>query len=139
MEDIIVQESFNAPIQKVWDAITNLDEMKQWYFENIDSFRPVVGAKSSFEVKSGERTFTHMWEVTQSIPPYTIQYRWRYAEYPGDSFVTFNIREESGKTMLVLRASVVEDFPAEIPEFKRESCLAGWEYFIKERLKRYIG
>jgi hypothetical protein len=41
-------------------------------------------------------------------------------------------------TKLTLTARVVEDFDDSIPEFKRESCVAGWNYFIKERLSDYL-
>jgi uncharacterized protein YndB with AHSA1/START domain len=43
---IIVEESYNAPIEKVWNAITSYDEMKQWYFEEMESFRPEIGFKT---------------------------------------------------------------------------------------------
>jgi hypothetical protein len=32
----------------------------------------------------------------------------------------------------------LQSFPGHIPEFKRESCLAGWQYFIRERLKKFL-
>ncbi|MCE4565689.1 SRPBCC domain-containing protein [Maribellus sp. CM-23] len=112
--------------------------MKQWYFDNIDSFRAEVGAKSRFEVQSGERTFTHLWVVTKVVPFECIQYNWKYAEYPGDSLVTFDLKKDGNETLLVLTATFIEDFPGEIPEFKRESCVAGWQYFIQGRLKTYL-
>jgi len=33
---------------------------------------------------------------------------------------------------------VLEDFPQDIPEFKRESGLAGWTYLILESLQKYL-
>ena len=32
---VIVEQSFDQPIEKVWAAITELDQMIQWFFENI--------------------------------------------------------------------------------------------------------
>ena len=40
---VIVEQIFNTTIANVWDAITELDQMKQWYFNNIESFKPEVG------------------------------------------------------------------------------------------------
>ena len=34
---IQIEKQFHAPIAKVWDAITNKDTMKKWYFD-IDDF-----------------------------------------------------------------------------------------------------
>jgi len=37
-----------------------------------------------------------------------------------------------------LSTEISESFPLDIPEFKRESCVEGWTYFIKKRLKEYL-
>ena len=138
MKPVIVAEIFDVPIEKVWNAITDVETMKHWYFDNIDQFKPEVGSKSKFAVHSGDRTFTHLWEVTEVIPNKVLAYSWRYAEYPGDSELQFLLSEENGKTKLTVTATFIEEFPADIPEFKRESCKAGWTYFIKERLKAFL-
>lgn len=140
MTPVIVEEHINASVESVWNAITDLETMKLWYFENIDQFKPEVGAKSKFEVNTGERVFTHLWEITEVHPLKLIAYNWRYAEYPGDSVVTFQLWDEDGVgvTKLRLTAKFIDDFPAEIPEFKRESCEAGWRYFIQQRLKNFL-
>lgn len=135
---VIVEHIFDAPIKKVWSAITDLKEMKFWYFENIDHFKAEIGSQSRFAVRSGERTFTHLWEVCALNPPHKIAYTWKYEEYSGDSIVSFELLEVPEGTKLLLIASVTEDFPDDIPEFKRESCLKGWEYFICYRLAEYL-
>lgn len=135
---VVVEDSFNVPIKKVWKAITDLGEMKLWYFDNINAFRPEVGGKSKFAVQSGERTFTHLWEITEVAAPDLITYNWKYEEYKGDSFVSFELFEDQGKTKLVLTATTVDDFDDTVPEFKRESCQKGWEYFICYRLVEYF-
>ncbi len=32
-EPIIVEQIFNSTSRKLWNAITNVDEMKQWFLE----------------------------------------------------------------------------------------------------------
>lgn len=135
---VIIENSFNVSIERVWKAITDIDEMKLWYFGNIDSFKPEVGSKSRFAVQSGERIFTHLWEVTEVEDLRRITYNWKYKEHAGDSFVTFELSEIGLITNLKLTLNIVEDFNEEIPEFKRESCVGGWNYFINERLKEYL-
>ncbi|MCB0473181.1 MAG: SRPBCC domain-containing protein [Flavobacteriaceae bacterium] len=135
---VIVEQIFNTDINTVWKAITVVDQMKLWFFDNITSFLPELGFKTRFEVKSGNRIFTHLWEITEVIPYKKITYNWKYREYPGDSFVTFQLSERPEQVRLVLTNTVTADFPDEIPEFSRESCLGGWNYFLKERLKTFI-
>ena len=135
---VIVEQILHTSINDVWDAITNVERMNQWFFGNIESFRPEVGFETQFEVQVEDRKFTHLWKLTEIIPFQKITYNWKYKEYPGDSLVTFALIEEQGHVKLRLTTEIVENFPAEISEFSRESCLGGWHYFIKQNLKEYL-
>ena len=137
-EPIIVEETFNAAIATVWNAITEIVEMRQWYFENISSFKPEVGFKTQFNVISQDRNFLHLWEVTEVEPMTNIAYSWKYDGYPGDSFVVFELTRQNNLTKLRLTHQVMESFPEDIPEFTRESGVAGWTFFIKNSLKEYL-
>jgi uncharacterized protein YndB with AHSA1/START domain len=79
-----------------------------------------------------------MWEVTEVFPGRKIAYSWQYADYPGDSLVAFQIIDEEYETMLILTATGIKSFPQDVPEFKRESCREGWNYFIKQRLNQLL-
>lgn len=54
----------NASMNAVWNAITQIDRMRQLCFKNIPSFRPEAGFEAQFDVKCGDRTFPHTWKVT---------------------------------------------------------------------------
>ena len=137
-EPIVVEQIFNASANTVWNAITGIDQMRRWYFENIPSFKPEVGFETQFKVETGEIVFTHLWKITEAIPDKMILYNWKYEEYPGNSVVRFELFEENNLTKLRLTHQVLEDFPEDIPEFKRESGVEGWTYFIKKRLKEFL-
>lgn len=137
-QPIVVEETFIAKVEDVWKAITVQPLMIQWYFENIPAFSANVGFKTQFNVESNGRDFFHMWEVTNVIPNHKVEYRWRYANYPGEGHVAFELSEADNKTVLKLTATGMDSFPQNIPEFKRESCQAGWHYFIKQRLKAFF-
>ncbi len=123
---------------KVWKALTHLPSMKQWYFDNIPAFEPMVGFKTQFAVSSGPRSFTHLWEVVEVEPELCIAYTWRYQEYAGDSIARFSLAEDKEGTLVSFEAIFLEDFPSDIPEFKRESCETGWKYFLNDRLKKFV-
>ena len=135
---VIVEETFNVSIESVWDSITIIDQMRQWYFDNIPSFIPEVGFETQFNVKSEDRNFLHMWKVTKVEPQKLIEYNWKYKDYEGDSFVVFELIKQNDLTKLILTHRVQENFPENIPEFSRESGVNGWEYFIKGRLKEFL-
>ena len=135
---VVVEETFDAEIDRVWKALTEVDLMRQWYFENIPAFKPEVGSETEFNVKSQGRDFLHKWKVTEVVPGEKIAYDWKFEGYPGDSTVVFELSGTDGATKLRLTCIVKESFPDDIPEFKRESCVAGWQYFISQSLKEFL-
>ena len=137
-EPIIIEQSFNASIDTVWASITDINHMREWYFMNIPSFEPEVGFETQFNVQSHDRNFLHQWKVTDVNPLKMITYNWKYENYPGDSFVVFELSEQDRSTTLRLTHRVTESFPEDIPEFLRESGVEGWKYFINKSLKNYL-
>lgn len=137
---IVVEQLLNAPIQTVWNAITNLDEMKRWYFSNIPNFEAKVGFETAFEMYSDTRTFHAKWKVVDVEPNDSIQCEWSYKNIDGVGKVTFNLKEDedNNKTWIQVVNEGLDSFPQDIPEFKPESCQGGWEYFIKGNLVKYI-
>lgn len=135
---IIIENLFDVPAVKVWNALTVIDEMRGWYFSNIPDFKPVPGFRTEFDIKSEARNFRHIWIVKEVIPGKLIKYTWEFSGYPGKSATTFELEEKDGKTNLKLTVDVLADFPDDVPEFKTESCRAGWEYFIMQRLAEYL-
>ena len=112
--------------------------MRNWFFENIPDFRPVVGFQTAFPVHSDERVFTHQWKITEVTAPTSITYSWSYAEYPGAAIARFELEENDGTVTLRLTMTVTEDFPQDVAEFERESCIGGWNYFLGERLRKLL-
>jgi len=135
---IIVEHTFNVSLETLWNAITQLKEMQKWYFENIPAFEPKVGFKTQFNIQNEGRNFLHLWEVTEAVPLKIIKYNWNYMGYSGDSFVAFELFKEGDLIHLKLTHTITKSFPDDVPEFKRESCVAGWTFFINERLKDYL-
>ena len=135
---VTVNETFTNTISEVWNAITVRDEMVQWFFDNIPAFEAEAGIETQFNIVSGERNFMHMWKVTEVVSRKRITYNWKYKDYAGDAFVTFELTGNDGDVKLILTMKIVEDFPDDIPEFTRESCVGGWVYFINGSLKNYL-
>lgn len=135
---VIVTQNFTQSVETVWKAITEVSQMRQWFFDNIPDFKPEVGFQTQFNVKAPSRDFMHLWTITEVILNQKLVYNWKYQDLAGDSFVTFELTPIKEGTELTLTTTVIEDFPDEIPEFKRESCVGGWNYFIKQQLVAYL-
>ena len=138
-EPVVVEQTFAASVDDVWNSITDPTQMRKWYFDNIPDFKPEIGFETQFNIENEGRNFLHIWTVTEVVPKKLLAYNWRFEGYSGDSFVVFELFEHGNDTMLRLTVNVTEDFQEDIPEFKRESCVAGWEYFIGQSLKKHLG
>src|SRR5687767_2419686 len=105
---IIVERNFDVPSQKLWEALTDKQQMRRWYFE-LEAFEPVVGFKFQFYGgPSPENQYLHLCEVKEVDAGKKISYSWRYDGYPGDSLVTFELIPEGESTRLRLTHSGLE-------------------------------
>lgn len=137
-EPVVVSQDFPCSASALWEAITDIDKMRHWYFDNIPDFKAEVGFKTQFDVDAGERIFRHHWEVVEVVPGRKIAYVWQFDGYPGTSISVFEVAGDEAGSRLTLSCPVTEDFPDDIPEFTRDSCLGGWNYFIGESLNAYL-
>jgi len=135
---IVVSENFHVSKAELWKAITEVDQMRIWFFEQIPAFEPRVGFETSFPVQGSTMIFTHVWKIIEAIPEKKIVYDWSYPETVGRGTVSFDIEEHEGMSTLTLTNVTLEDWPQDMPEFKRESAEGGWHYFINQRLKEFI-
>ena len=137
-EPIIVEETYAAPVEAVWQAITDKNQMRRWYFETINDFEPEVGFETKFDVECEGQVFPHHWKVFEAVPEKKIAYHWRFGGYEGTSIVTWELSKSPEGTHLKLTHEGCETFPQDNPVFSRESGVAGWRYFLRESLKQFL-
>jgi uncharacterized protein YndB with AHSA1/START domain len=133
----VIERTYNASIEKVWQAITNKEQMKQWYFD-LAAFEPKVGFEFSFTSGPEDRSYLHLCMITEVIPYRKLAYSWRYDGYEGNSTVTFELFDEGGKTRLKLTHEGLETFPANNPDFATENFAEGWTYIIGTSLHQFV-
>jgi uncharacterized protein YndB with AHSA1/START domain len=133
-----IERIYNAPIEKVWNAITDKEQMKQWYFD-LAEFKPEVGFEFQFsgEGAKGEK-YMHLCKITEVVAGTKLGYSWRYDGYEGISFVTFELFKEGEKTRLKLTHTGLETFPINNTDFAKESFTAGWTEIIGKLLKEFV-
>ncbi len=134
----VIERTFNAPLEKIWEAITDKAQMKQWYFD-LPEFRPEVGFEFRFtgEGHNGEK-YLHLCKITDLIVNKKLRYSWKYDNLEGMSYVTFELFEEGSNTRLKLTHEGLETFPANNPDFAKESFMEGWTHIIGKSLKEFI-
>ncbi len=133
-----IERLLNATAGKVWEAITDKDEMKQWYFD-LTEFKPIIGFEFQFygQGHKGEQ-YLHLCKVIDVVTGKKLSYSWCYDNYPGNSVVTFELFEEGDKTKLRLTHEGLETFPTNNPDFAKESFMGGWTYLIGTSLPGFV-
>jgi uncharacterized protein YndB with AHSA1/START domain len=135
-EAVVVERTFNAPVARVWKALTDVDQMREWYFD-LKEFKPEVGFEFEFVVEHEGNSYQHLCKVMEVVPQKKIAYTWRYKGEPGDSLVTIDLSANGDKTKLRLTHQGLETFP-KTPTYARKNFEAGWTAMIGTELKKFV-
>ncbi|MDB5286091.1 MAG: hypothetical protein JWR05_1040 [Mucilaginibacter sp.] len=135
---LIVERTLNAPASRVWQALTDNNKMKEWYFK-LESFEPHVGFEFQFygQGSKGEK-FLHLCRVTAVEPEKKLSYTWKYDGLQGNSEVSFELFPEGDKTLVRITHTGLETFPQDSPDFATSSFSAGWNHILGTSLKEYV-
>ena len=137
-EPIVKEVLLDATSDRVWRAITDKDQMKDWYF-TLSDFKPEVGFEFSFKGKGSKgEEYTHECRVTKVEPGKMLQYTWTYKGYPGESLVTFELNPEGNKTKLKLTHEGLHTFANNGPDFLPSSFNMGWTHIIEKSIVEYL-
>lgn len=133
-----IERLYKAPVHKVWDAITNKEKMKVWYFE-LAEFKAEVGFEFRFTGgPSPEKQYLHICEVTEVVEGKKLTHSWRYEGEPGISYVTWELFDQGDATLVRLTHANLESFNSGNPDLARENFSKGWTSIVGKSLKEYL-
>ena len=135
-QPVIIEQVFDAPVARVWDALTKNEQMKKWYFE-LPDFQAVPGFEFIF-IAGGEKKYKHICRVIEVVPRKKLSYTWRYDGFPGQSLVSIELFDERDQIRLKLTHTGLETFASSGPDFARENFAAGWTQIIGKSLKGFL-
>jgi len=138
-ERIVVERNYHAPIKTVWEAITDVEKMRRWYFPSLDEFAPEPGFETRFDVGHDDKLFVHIWKVKEVEPLKKISYEWKFGGYPGDSVVLWELFPDGEGTRIILTHTGVETFRGDLhPYLAAGNFVTGWTDFIGIRLRDFV-
>jgi hypothetical protein len=65
-DTVAIERTFEAPVARVWKALTDVDQMRQWYFD-LKQFKPEVGFEFGFVVEHEGNTMIIVAESRKSF------------------------------------------------------------------------
>ena len=136
--NVIVKQRINAPVDKVWNAITDKALMKKWYFD-IPDFELQKNHKFNFFEPGDQKKFHHQGEILEVIPQQKLKHSWTYPEFSKDkTLVKWELQQEEDATVVTLTHKGLENFDHLGKEFSRNSFEEGWKEIIEKSLKQFV-
>ena len=138
MDIVKVEAVFDATKSQVWEALTNTEIMKVWYFD-ISNFKLAVGSEFSF-YEGDKKEYLHEGEILKVEQNVLLQHTWKHPQQSkGSSIVTWEI-EESGdnKVKVTLSHEGLENFADGGPNFAPANYEMGWNAIVKTNLRNYL-
>jgi uncharacterized protein YndB with AHSA1/START domain len=132
---LLVEQLYSASLEKVWQALTDQNALRIWYFPQLLKFEPVVGFDIVFSDDGS--SFKKKWRVTQVINDKKIAHTWSYQGYRGSSNVIFDLVSAGEGTRLTLTHTGLASFPSD-PHFARHRFEEGWKWILGTKLKHYL-
>ncbi len=137
-ETIVMIEKLDAPLEKVWSALTEARELKQWYFD-IPDFSLDLNHVFNFYEPGGENKFHHQGEILEVIPREKLKYSWGYPEFTKDhTIVCWELKARGEHTLLTFTHKGLENFKHLGEGFSLSSFQGGWKAIIEDSLKTYL-
>jgi uncharacterized protein YndB with AHSA1/START domain len=133
-QPMVIERVLDAPVERVWRALTDIDDLKQW-LPFFPEFKPEVGFKTNFMLGPDDaQQYHHHVTVLEVVPNQKLSYSWDYGGMSPNSSVTFELSADGDRTRLRLTCHI-DPLPTDQPDFT-ESATAGWNYTADE-LKKF--
>lgn len=135
-QPVIKEVLLDAPVSRVWKALTDKDELKQWCFD-MKAFQPEPGFQFEFYGEKDGVQFLHQCKVLEVEPERRMKWLWSYRDVPGDTFVTFELFAQGDKTKLRLTHEGLENLPQD-ENYAKENFIAGWNSILGQLLPGFL-
>ena len=137
-ENVKIIVKVNAPVHKVWNALTNKEQMKNWYFD-VPDFEPKIGNNFSFYGGDENEEYHHFCEIVDLIPNEKLKHSWTYPEISKEkTLVKWELKPENEGTIVTLTHKGLEAFEHLGENFKIHSFRKGLEDIVGKSLKEFV-
>ncbi len=137
-DNVIVKERVNAPVEEVWNALTDKAKMKEWYFD-IPDFELGVHKEFNFYEPGEAKKYHHHGEVLEIQPNAKLKHSWSYPEFSKEkTIVKWELEQDGEGTHVTLTHKGLENFEHLGKDFSHNSFEEGWKELVGKNLKNYV-
>ncbi|WCK56079.1 SRPBCC domain-containing protein [Aneurinibacillus sp. Ricciae_BoGa-3] len=134
LQDIVQKVVLEAPIQKVWEAVSSSEGIAAWFMPN--DFQPKIGYEFHLQSPFGPSPC----KVLELDPPNRLSFAWDVEGW----VVSFELQDLNGKTQFTLTHSGWGAPDAIAPKAQQKNSIirdtmnGGWEKIVHVRLKQAV-
>ncbi|MFB7640556.1 SRPBCC family protein [Peribacillus butanolivorans] len=134
LQDVKKTVILEAPIQKVWDTVSNAEGIASWFMPN--DFQPKVGHEFHVQSPFGPSPC----KVLEIDAPHRLSFSWDTDGW----IVSFILKELDGKTEFTLihggwkEPDTILPKPNEKSSIIRDRMDYGWEQIVNQKLKKAV-
>jgi uncharacterized protein YndB with AHSA1/START domain len=140
-EPLVKEIILDAPLPKVWDAISTLEGFRSWFLP-IDDFKPEKGFVFHASCIHENKTILTTLIIKEIEADKKLSFYWYTDDYPDDEgkeLISIELSDENGKTKLILTHTGFEDTQA-FKDFNltQNEIEKGWEYLFSKLKELFI-
>lgn len=139
-KSFLLTRTYEAPLELVWKAITEKEQLKHWYFDFSEGFKLELGSTFFWSGCDHDGTkFMHKGEMLEMLENKKLVHSWEYPDYSGTSVVTWELSKvDENTTQLDFKHEFIVPFDASVPSLRRESFVEGWTHILTISLVEYL-
>ncbi|MCP1996402.1 SRPBCC domain-containing protein [Flavobacterium sp. HSC-61S13] len=119
-----------APTSVIWQALTDRDQMREWYFDIAD-FKLELGETFNFYEPGEARQYHHQCIIKGIEPNQKFSHTWTHPSHSkGESLLTWTLEDLGDATKVSLQHQGLENFADAGPGFEPENYQKGWDGYM---------
>ncbi|MFD1768914.1 SRPBCC family protein [Sphingobacterium suaedae] len=135
---VLVERTYSASLDTVWDALTDKAKIKAWYFE-IPEFELQEGAEFDFYEPGEAKRFQHHCKILAIKPKQLLRYSWSHPSHSqGASVVSWHLMPRGNATTVRLVHEGIETFADAGEDFTRAKYEKGWSTILGASLAHFL-
>ena len=136
IQPLIKEITVNAPISKVWKAITEKEELAKW-FHTSEDYIFEEGKTFHMDALHEGKNYLHTITITKIIPEKKLGLDWFIESDCGITQVLYELEPSGDKTKVKVTHSGFDKY-GDAGEKNRTGYSSGWDHVLNVLLKEYV-
>ncbi|MGB3182956.1 MAG: SRPBCC family protein [Cyclobacteriaceae bacterium] len=135
-----LEKEVNASPEKVWQALTDNEQLKQWCFDFEGAFSAQEGHEFTWTAGPPEgKQWLHGGKILEVVPEKKLVHSWEYPGYKGRAVLTWLLEElAEGRTLVKAHFDITKPFAPDEDALRRKNFVEGWEHILHTSLPEYL-